>query len=286
MKNIQENNICERVLMGTMVLAFSIIPIFANFHQYLNVYPGISFGEYVKADLLVFICCLFFIAFGLFIFFSVLYDILSSEKETILFLKTIGYNNCFFVDKKGKKFTAEFNGNIETNKYYLSIIKGNYLEKIIEETDSFSHSDIVISKNSYLADFYTPFIHYSGSFFVFANYFLLIFGLIWFFIQLKPLKYFGILICGIAIYLLIYDFIYKNKVKNNNEIELLDIQNKGISIYRTFQQILYSIILIIFIIMAFNTFTLSNDTNTKTIMILVIIFFAFLLINVFTNKNN
>lgn len=209
------------------------------------------------------------IIFGMFLFCTSFYcwvllflNIILSPKKEILYLCKNDNNETFFVDKKGKRFEYDIDkNNIEENNYYYVLKTHNYIYEVIEKTRD---SWIPKEKKSYWLNYYSPMGNFENLFLLPIAYVILLSGLLSFFMSKGYQKIYGVIFSIVPLYAIIYDLIYKIKLKQNNNKEI--DETNFIKSYDIFKNSISIIVAIIMCGVLNNIFFLRcSDITSKLI---------------------
>lgn len=201
------------------------------------------------------------IIFGSFFFLVTLYCwilyflnvILPPKKETLYLLKK--EDEKYFINRKGKRIDYYSSKKELTPNCYYSVLKThNYVYKILDKT---IEEWIPIEKKSYWLNYYSPIGNFENIFLLPIIYVILLPGLLSFIMSKGLFKIFGLLFMSVPLYLVIYDLIYKIKIRQagceeideTNFIKSTQILKNIIEkLYQNLQIIIISIVLSLFIV--------------------------------------
>lgn len=214
-----------------------------------------------------------FIIFGVFFFAVSLYvwilfflNIILPPKNEILYLNKTAYGEAFFLNKKGKSFSYNMDHNtLEENSYYLVLKTHDYIYKILEKTND---NWIPKEKKSYWLNYYSPMGNFENIFLLPIVYVILLPGLLSFFMSKGYQKIYGVIFSIVPIYAIIYDLIYKIKLKQSDTKEI--DETNFVKSYEIMQNSIAIIGVSIMIVILLNIFLKLSDFTS------IIIFLPFL----------
>lgn len=171
----------------------------------------------------VYLIGLFFIGVGLYCWYGYVFNVLVKPKEVVLYLDTYENSEYVFLNEKGKKITYLTKKKYEVDKFYVVLKTKDYIVDILREADTTFM--IVEAKDSYWLNCYLPIGEFKGIFILPVIYFIAIFSFSMIGFQ-NTIDFNDIIMFVVAIYLIIYDFIYKRKKKNSITGEVHDQKMK------------------------------------------------------------
>lgn len=207
---------------------------------------------------------IFFLFITLYCWFSFIINVLIKPKKEILLL----IDNHTFINKKGKIFYID-NCDKKINKYYYVLKTPNYIYEILEEYSGNIKNFSLKEKKSYWLNFYSPIGNFENLFLLPIVYVILIPGILSFIMSKGEQKIFGIIFSIVPIYIIMYDLIYKIKLKksSNNEVDDTNLLKS----YLTLKNILAIIFALGICLFVINLYVKMSDLKSK------IIFLPFLL---------
>lgn len=215
-----------------------------------------------------------FIIFGVFFFIVSFYcwmlfflNIIINPKKEILYLYKNENSKTYFLNKKGKKFTYDKN-NLKENSYYYVLKTNDYIYDVLEETNE---NWIPKEKKSYWLNCYSPMGNYEDVFLLPIFYVILLIGI---FMLFNQDKISGLIMSVVSLYEIIYDLIYKIKLKKqtHNIIDDEKFYKSYEFLKNTILIVLSTVICVILIIV----FLKLSDMSSK------LIFFPFLCFGIFS----
>lgn len=209
------------------------------------------------------------VIFGIFFFCISIYcwilffrNVIIKPKKEILYLEKSDGNNCVFINKKGKAY--RFNAENKKDKTYYYVLKTHdYIIEILEEYKELIENWALKEKKSYWMNFYSPIGNFENMFMLPIVYVILLPFLLSFIMSKGSQKIFGLILSAIPVYIIIYDLVYKIKLKNCS-IEDMDDTNfiKSYIILKNSISIIAAIVLSGFII---NMFSKATDITSRII---------------------
>lgn len=207
--------------------------------------------ECISKNGMMLIFGMFFFAVSLRCWTLFFLNIILPVKQEILYLNNIDDGKAIFLNKKGKKFNYKINkSNFVENSYYLVLKTHEYIYEILEKTNG---NWIPKEKKSYWLNYYSPMGNFENIFLLPIVYVILLPGLLSFLMSKGYQKIYGVIFSIVPLYAIIYDLMYKIKLKRSNNKEINetnfikthDILKNAISIIAV--SILYIILLTIFL---------------------------------------
>ena len=158
---------------------------------------------------------IFFVLIFLYCLLLFILNIVINPKEEILYLYKKEKNTVYFLNKKGKKFEYD-DTKLKEDCYYSVLKTHDYIYDVYDKT---SADWIAKEKKSYWMNYYSPMGNFEDIFLLPIVYVILLPGVLSFIMSKGYQKIFGTLYCIVPIYMIIYDLIYKIKLKKNKEID-------------------------------------------------------------------
>lgn len=233
--------------LGFIGLLFIIFSGIFSVRNYEMLYECIS-----KNGILV-IFGLFFLIISLYCWILFFRNIILYPKKEILYLSENDEGRTVFINKKGKRFIYN-SCKKEKNKYYYVMKTHDYIYEVLEECKENLTSSTPKEKKSYWLNFYSPMGNYENLLLLPIVYIILVPGLLSFIMAKGANRIYGLIISAVPIYAIIYDLIYKIKLKKSNSDAIDD--SKLILSFEFIKKIIgvigLSIVCIIFIGIFFN----------------------------------
>lgn len=180
---------------------------------FFNVTSFDEFYDCFYKNGLVLIFCLFFIVISIICWISFFLNVVVKPKKEILYLSKIEDGSSVFINKKGKKFYFD-GAKYKVKKYYYVLKTHGDIKKVLSETnETFGNPK---EKRSYWLNCYTPKGNYENIFLLPIFYIILLPGILSFIMSKGNDKIYGAIWCFVPVYGIIYDLVYKIKLKNNN----------------------------------------------------------------------
>jgi len=196
----------------------------------------------------------FFFAISLYAWIIFYFNIILPPKKEVLYLNKINDDEALFLNEKGNSFSYKKDNNIlEENTFYFVLKTRNYIYQILKKTNE---NWIPKEKKSYWLNVYSPTGNFKNIFLLPIFYLSLLIGLFSIFISKGYEKIYGIIFSVVSIYAIIYDLIYKIKLKQSGAEEL-DETNflKSFDILQNFIPIIMVSIMVISLFTIFLKFT-------------------------------
>lgn len=222
--------------------------------------------ECISKNGMLIIFGVFFFAVSLYVWILFFLNIILPPKNEILYLNKTDDGEAFFLNKKGKSFSYNLNhNNLEENSYYNVLKTHNYIYKILEKTND---NWIPKEKKSYWLNYYSPMGNFENIFLLPIVYVILLPGLLSFFMSKGYQKIYGVIFSIVPIYAIIYDLIYKIKLKQSDTKEI--DETNFVKSYEIMQNSIAIIGVSIMIVILLNIFLKLSDFKS------IIIFSPFL----------
>ena len=172
-----------------------------------------EFYELFYKEGLALIFGLFFIGVTIYGWILFIRNVIIKPKKEIMFLLKIEDDSAVFINRKGKIFYS-YDVNHKVENFYYVLKTHDRIEKVLSEsTETFQ---VPKERKSYWLNCYTPMGNFENIFLLPIMYVILLPGLFIFFMSKGFNKIYGAIWSLVPIYAIIYDFIYKIKLKKNN----------------------------------------------------------------------
>lgn len=172
-----------------------------------------SFYNFFSRNVITIIYCTFFITISIYCWIAFIKNIIIKPKKEILYLIKNEGNVSIFVNKKGKKFIFD-NIQKKESTFYYTLKTHDYIYEVLDE--EYNIDEIWEEKKSYWMNLYSPFGNYEDIFLLPIVYVILLPGIFIFLMSKGWNKLFGLIWCAIPLYIIGYDFVYKQKSKEVN----------------------------------------------------------------------
>lgn len=170
--------------------------------------------ECISKNGMMIIFGLFFFAISLYCWILLFLNFVLLPKKEILYFNKIKKGEALFLNKNGKRFSYYVNqNNLIENSYYVVLKTHDFIYKILEKTTG---SWIPKEKKSYWLNYYSPMGNFENLFLLPIIYLILLPGLLSAIISNGFQKIYGIIFSIVPLYAIIYDLIYKIKLKQAN----------------------------------------------------------------------
>lgn len=207
------------------------------------------------------------VIFGIFFFCISIYcwilffrNIIIKPKKEILYLEKKEGSNCIFINKKGKAFRF-YVENKKDKKFYNVLKTPDYIIEVLDEYKAPIENWATKEKKSYWMNFYSPIGNFENMFMLPIVYIILLPFILSFIMSKGSQKIYGLVLSAIPLYVILYDLIYKIKLKNCS-IEDMDDTNfiKSYIILKNSISVIAAIALSAFLI---NMFSKPTDMISK-----------------------
>lgn len=221
------------ILISILCISSILMLLYSNIYKVRNfdmLYTCMS-----KYGMLL-ILSIFFLISSIYCWILFFINIIVKPKKEILYLDRIEENKLIFINKKGKKFIDEYK-NLKPNCYYYVYKTHNYIYEVIGKTNE---TWKIKEKKSYWNNFYSPKGNFEDIMILPIFYVFLLIGLFSIFMSKREHQIiFGLFFSAIPIYIIVYDLIYKIKLKrsDNNTIDDTNLLKS----YETLKNIILSI---------------------------------------------
>lgn len=203
--------------------AFTLITILGIIGVTLIYFPLKNISNYYSSVFIVpIIVGLFFTLISLYCWLLYFLNIVLKPHKEVLYLKKDKHIDIYFVDRKGKKYNYDFGYGTLDEGYYVVLKTHDYIYDALEKTND---GWPIKEKNKYFSNLYTTMGNYENVLLLPIVYLVLVIGIILFINGNVPEKLPSILIIAGSLYIIIYDLIYKIKLKksDNSEIDNTDL---------------------------------------------------------------
>ncbi len=202
-----------------------------------------------------FIVSFVFIMSSIYVWVSFAKDAYKTPTKEILYLKSFKDDLYEFVDKKGRSYFVVNDDKYDVKKYYEVLKTTNIIYDVIDETKE--KFELKKGKNYWL-NLYSPVGNIENMLVLPALYVIVIPGLIAFFMSVGFYKLFGIIWTFIPIYFIIYDYLYKKKLKDDkiDKKEKKEIENMNKRFFSTVNllKLICALVPLIVMILIYNDF--------------------------------
>lgn len=219
--------------------------------------------DYLYRHCFEFMVSFIFIVTSLYVWVSYFKDVYIVPKTEILYLKAYENKLYEFVDKKNRSYFVESKEKLDVKKFYEVLKTENIIYEIIDESEI--KFEIKKGKNYWL-NVYSPVGNAENVLIMPALYAILIPGILAFFMSKGFYKLFGIIWIFLPLYFIIYDYLYKLKLKDDklNKKEKKEIENMKNSFFSMVNilKLCCAIIPLVIMILIFHDF---NDSLGRLI---------------------
>lgn len=178
------------------------------YYSFINISKGKSLGAGISI-----IVGLFFTLLTIYCYILYFLNIILKPYKEVLFLKRIEHTDIYFIDKNGKKYNYDFDMSKLEEGYYICLKTRDYIYDVLEKTTETWTPNI---KNSYWLNMYTAIGNYEGLLVLPIVYLILAIGIFLFIMSNGYEKLSTLAIIIVPLYVIIYDLIYKRKLKKSN----------------------------------------------------------------------
>lgn len=215
------------------------------------------------------ICGFGLLAYSLYCWILFIENIIFKPKKEILYLYKNNDNETYFLNKKGRKFTYD-EDDLEVNKYYSVLKTKDYIYEVLEENKNTINNFQPKEKKRYWFNFYCPIGKFEDLLLLPILYITILPGILSFIMSEGYLKIFALIYSAVPVYLLIYDSIYKIKLRKCEDDLVIDFELSRLhELFKKIGSIIISIIMCIFLLSVF--VMLGNYSISR------LIFFPFML---------
>lgn len=196
----------------TILLIFGFFMLYYSGLFEINSFKALT--NYLYYHCFEFMVSFVFIISSLYVWVSYFMDAHVVAKTDVVYLK--GYDEVEdlyeFVDTKGKSYFLEVKDRLDVGSFYEVLKSANIIYDVIDESDK----KFKLKKGrNYWSNLYTPVGNFENMLILPAVYVVIIPGLLSFFMSAGFYKLFGIIWIFIPIYFIIYDYLYKLKLKDD-----------------------------------------------------------------------
>lgn len=175
-------------------------------------------NNYLSGFIVPIIVGIFFTLLSLYCWLSYFLNIVLKPHKDVLYLKKDKHIDIYFVDRKGKKYNYDFGYGTLEEGYYIVLKTHDYIYDVLEKTND---GWPIKEKNKYFSNLYTTMGTYKNVLLLPIVYLALVIGIILFIKGNVPEKLPSILIIAGSLYIIIYDLIYKIKLKKSGDTDLI-----------------------------------------------------------------
>lgn len=162
------------------------------------------------------------VIFGSFFFSVAVYcwvlffkNVIIKPKKEVLYLYKFDNDECIFINKKGKPYRFKVK-NKKDKTYYKVLKTHDYIIEVLDEYKEPIENWAKEEKKSYWMNFYSPLGNFENMFILPIVYVILLPFLLSFLMSKGSQKLFGLFLSAIPLYVILYDLVYKIKLKNSN----------------------------------------------------------------------
>lgn len=205
-----------------MITILGIIGVGLIYFSFKNIFVSKSIGFGIAI-----IVGLFFTLISIYCWILYFLNIILKPHKDILFLKKNDHTDIYFIDKNGKRYNYDFGYDMLEEGYYNVLKTHNYIYDVLEKTND---TWTLKEKNNYFFNMYTVSGNFEGVFLLPIIYLTLIIGLFIFVMVNRFEKFYSIPLIFGPLFVIIYDLIYKIKLKksetgNVDDTNLIKISN-------------------------------------------------------------
>ena len=244
------------MVAGLLILYFTGCFSIKNYNELYN-YVYVHGSECVLS--------IFFIGMALYCWILYVRNVLIKPKIEILYLHSKDKDcTCKFIDKNGKSFDYSNDNNYIVNRYYEVSKTHDYIYEVL--TVSTEVFDISEEKKSYWLNFYSPIGNFENICLLPIVYVIALLGILSFFMAKGFSKIYGVIFSVVPVFIIIYDLIYKIRLRRENVKTIEDGINKVGYVFVKIYSILRIIIMLnieTFLIWLF----IKNSDNITRLML-------------------
>lgn len=183
-------------------------------------------NNYSSGFIALVIVGLFFTLISLYCWLSYFLNIVLKPHKDVLYLKKDKHIDIYFVDRKGKKYNYDFGYDNLEEGYYIVLKTHDYIYSVLEKIND---GWPIKEKNKYFYNLYTTMGNYEGVLLLPIVYLAFVIGIISFAMGNGFDKLVSLLMIICPLYVIIYDLIYKIKLKKSSgqadDINLVKFSN-------------------------------------------------------------
>ena len=220
-----------------------------------------TFYQVIEKNGMPVIMSLFFIFICLYCWINLIIDVFGTPKKEVMYLQESSKYTSTFLNKKGKKYDF-INVDKEVGKCYYVTKTKNY---ILEVQDVSSEQFQVKEKKSYWLNYYSPVGNFEDLLLLPIVYVILLPGILAIIMAPGYSKLIGVFYSLVPGFAIIYDLVYKIKLKNSDGKEVDDTLMIKVSevLYNTVIFIFLGIFLVILLSLLFR----AKDFTTRIIIL-------------------
>lgn len=174
--------------------------------------------ECISRNGILIILGMLFFGVSLYCWIGFFLNMILPPKKEIVYLNKIDNGEAIFLNKKGKKFNYGINQiELTENSYYFVLKTHDYIYEILERTDEIW---LPKEKKSYWLNYYSPMGNYENILLLPIVYIMLLLGLLSILMSKGYQKIYGGIFSVVPLYAIIYDLIYKIKLKQSKDKEI------------------------------------------------------------------
>lgn len=161
---------------------------------------------------IIFIVGLFFTLITIYCYILYFFNIILKPHKEVLFLRRIEQTDFYFVDKKGKRYNYDFDKSNLEEGYYTCLKTRDYIYDVLEKSHETWNPN---EKNNYWLNMYTAVGNFEGILLLPIIYLALAIGIFLFIMSNGYQKLLNLTMIIVPAYVIIYDLIYKWKLKKS-----------------------------------------------------------------------
>lgn len=173
-------------------------------------------NNYSSGFIALVIVGIFFTLLSLYCWLLYFLNIILKPHKDVLYLKKDKHIDIYFVDRKGNKYNYDFGYGTLEEGYYIVLKTHDYIYDVLEKTND---DWPIKEKNKYFFNLYTTMGNYENVLLLPIVYLALVIGIILFIKGNVHERLPSILIIAGSLYIIIYDLIYKIKLKKSSDNE-------------------------------------------------------------------
>lgn len=219
--------------------------------------------ECISRNGILIIFGIFFFGISLYCWIGFFLNIILPPKKEIVYLNKIDNGEAIFFNKKGKKFNYRINQiDLTENSYYFVLKTHDYIYEILERTNEIW---LPKERKSYWLNYYSPMGNFENIFLLPIVYIILLSGLLSILMSKGYQKIYGGIFSVVPLYAIIYDMIYKIKLKQSNDKEI--DETNFIKSYEILKNSISIITVVIMCIILLTVFLKLSDLTSKLIFL-------------------